>query len=358
MAFALSLALVGSGASVRAQAEPPLQCVTNVAVPPVVQSESYLAVLSEFSMNCTGGAPGVVVPTDVTLTLNTAITNPGAALLVIDGQTTYQGQAVGATSVGWANVPIMLPGSDTRVMSFANVGVNASQLFGQDPGANHAITGSVVSSSFSPTPLGILGVTTTDGPGGCASPVAIPPFAPPIVLGRSIGFNGNDYDALFNVTSLPNGSVGLNLIQVVQVPQGACTGAAAITQAGGVFRLDFRVLNLGRSYVSVWSDLTSTAPPIFEPTDVGAAGTRSEDAVALDVDLSGLAVGVAKVYPKGDVVNLSRISNGVIANPDECPSRHLHGPGGIQIDGQGPFTDPNPGGCGFGPIVTNAVPIL
>jgi hypothetical protein len=32
-----------------------------------------------------------------------------------------------------------------------------------------------------------------------------------------------------------------------------------------------------------------------------------------------------------------------------CADEHIHGI--IYIDGPGPFNDPNPSGCGFGPII-------
>jgi hypothetical protein len=48
-----------------------------------------------------------------------------------------------------------------------------------------------------------------------------------------------------------------------------------------------------------------------------------------------------------------RCIGGFIGTGPDCPSRHLHAllPGGIIICGQGPFPDPSPEGCGYGPIV-------
>lgn len=57
-------------------------------------------------------------------------------------------------------------------------------------------------------------------------------------------------------------------------------------------------------------------------------------------------------FPAGAVICLSRIVGGHVAGPDACPTSHYHGGGGtITIDGKGPFADPHPTSCGFGPIV-------
>jgi hypothetical protein len=79
-----------------------------------------------------------------------------------------------------------------------------------------------------------------------------------------------------------------------------------------------------------------------DPLDVG--GTRLE--VVLDFTLS-------PEFEAGDTIRLARIARGRVADPDACIVDHLHtedGFPGILIDGEGPFTDPNPGQCGFGGV--------
>jgi hypothetical protein len=57
-------------------------------------------------------------------------------------------------------------------------------------------------------------------------------------------------------------------------------------------------------------------------------------------------------FKAGDVICLNRIVGGHVAPPDACPTSHYHGGGAtITIDGKGPFADPHPTTCGFGPIV-------
>ncbi|TWT42420.1 hypothetical protein RAS1_35520 [Phycisphaerae bacterium RAS1] len=58
-------------------------------------------------------------------------------------------------------------------------------------------------------------------------------------------------------------------------------------------------------------------------------------------------------FPAGTHIALTRITNGHVAEPHACSERHLHAATseGIKIDGRGPFTDPNPTACGFGPVV-------
>ena len=57
-------------------------------------------------------------------------------------------------------------------------------------------------------------------------------------------------------------------------------------------------------------------------------------------------------FPAGAVICLNRIVGGHVAGPDTCATNHYHGGGQtITIDGKGPFADPHPTQCGFGPIV-------
>jgi len=57
-------------------------------------------------------------------------------------------------------------------------------------------------------------------------------------------------------------------------------------------------------------------------------------------------------FPAGSVIPVVRCVGDFIGTGPDCPVAHLHaaGPGGITICGQGPFPDPNPEGCGYGPI--------
>jgi hypothetical protein len=57
-------------------------------------------------------------------------------------------------------------------------------------------------------------------------------------------------------------------------------------------------------------------------------------------------------FPAGAVIRLDRIVGGHVSGPDNCPTSHYHGGGWtITIDGKGPFADPHPTVCGYGPIV-------
>jgi RHS repeat-associated protein len=58
-------------------------------------------------------------------------------------------------------------------------------------------------------------------------------------------------------------------------------------------------------------------------------------------------------FAAGSVISLDRIEGGSIAPPDSCATVHLHSSGGITIDGEGPFSDPNPPVCGFGQVVAS-----
>lgn len=55
----------------------------------------------------------------------------------------------------------------------------------------------------------------------------------------------------------------------------------------------------------------------------------------------------------GTFIPLSDIQGGVVSDPDNCATVHLHSSTGITIAGAGgPFPDPSPTGCGYGSIVT------
>jgi len=55
-------------------------------------------------------------------------------------------------------------------------------------------------------------------------------------------------------------------------------------------------------------------------------------------------------YPAGSVIFLSRVTGGTVqvGHGNNCGETHLHGP--IRIDGDGPFDDPDPTGCGHGHV--------
>lgn len=57
-------------------------------------------------------------------------------------------------------------------------------------------------------------------------------------------------------------------------------------------------------------------------------------------------------FAAGSVIYLSSIDGGHVNGPDNgCTTEHYHAPGyGIYIDGLGPYADPEPSGCGFGPV--------
>ena len=63
------------------------------------------------------------------------------------------------------------------------------------------------------------------------------------------------------------------------------------------------------------------------------------------------ALGIPPRFQAGDVISLDRITNGLVTPADaSCPETHLDGDN-LMIDGQGPFPDPQPGGCNFGLII-------
>lgn len=55
----------------------------------------------------------------------------------------------------------------------------------------------------------------------------------------------------------------------------------------------------------------------------------------------------------GTFIPLSDIQGGIVSEPDNCSTVHLHSQTGITIAGVGgPFPDPSPTGCGYGSVVT------
>lgn len=75
--------------------------------------------------------------------------------------------------------------------------------------------------------------------------------------------------------------------------------------------------------------------------------------LTLDHDLF---LGGVRRFRKGDQIRSDRITGYVIwaPHPPYCDHWHLHAatPAGIYIDGDGPYPDPAPGGCGYGLVLT------
>ena len=65
---------------------------------------------------------------------------------------------------------------------------------------------------------------------------------------------------------------------------------------------------------------------------------------------STLTADQINLYPAGSVIFLKRVTHGHVAGPEAgCNHDHLHGPM-IDIDGDGPLTDPAPNNCGYGKV--------
>src|SRR5215471_17707600 len=98
-------------------------------------------------------------------------------------------------------------------------------------------------------------------------------------------------------------------------------------------------------FLPSWRAAQSSAP---KPT-VYASATPLQATGGQAVKL-GQALGT---FPAGSVIPVVRCVGDFIGTGPDCPVTHLHAsaPGGITICGQGPFPDPNPEGCGYGPIV-------
>jgi hypothetical protein len=86
-------------------------------------------------------------------------------------------------------------------------------------------------------------------------------------------------------------------------------------------------------------------PPFVRPDHLPVCFPEVATYLRLDHDLGS--------FTAGTLIALDRIQGGYVAEPDACPEQHLHAasPGGITIDGQGPFPDPDPTTCGYGVIV-------
>ncbi|HSJ10552.1 MAG TPA: hypothetical protein VK928_11590 [Longimicrobiales bacterium] len=93
-------------------------------------------------------------------------------------------------------------------------------------------------------------------------------------------------------------------------------------------------------------------------TATGSEGDGSVTAtglVTMNVTEPGVRLATALgPFPAGSEIALSRIDGGDVVEPHmgACEAFHLHSfGGGIRIDGQGPFPDPNQTGCGYGVMI-------
>ncbi len=126
--------------------------------------------------------------------------------------------------------------------------------------------------------------------------------------------------------------------QVVADVDGQRTSGSLDANGDGAFAIDEVEAGFDAAH-GRRAGLSQMPPPV---------GTFTGDPV--DVVVLATPVGA---FPAGTKIELSRIAGGTVSGPDVgCSDRHLHSGGGITIDGQGPFPDPNPTGCGYGAIVT------
>jgi hypothetical protein len=71
--------------------------------------------------------------------------------------------------------------------------------------------------------------------------------------------------------------------------------------------------------------------------------------LVMATDVAGEFGGVLEA---GSSIDLATACGSLVAAnaDDSCDSPHLHSETGLWIDGDGPFLDPDPGGCGFGTL--------
>ncbi len=142
--------------------------------------------------------------------------------------------------------------------------------------------------------------------------------------------------------------------------------AVEVTDASGVVsKFDLQLVLQSSSGRLVPSQVVSSgvASSVYLPV-VSAAPAADNPVNAIDVLKSRVARQVAAstieavqldkavgLYPAGFIVPLTRIRGTRIGNVEAgCNSRHLHG-GPAFFDNAGPYSDPNPNGCGYGKIV-------
>ncbi len=155
------LALVVMMAAVASAQNATFQCAANAGVPPLIRAEGLAEPVGDLTLNCTGGNPATLYYVNVQIFLSTNVTSNilsggnAEALLMIDdpapgnqclgsplSQATttpaaacsggvanmWLGEKVNSSpnSVLWRGVPIVPPGTQTRVIRIANVRANAT----------------------------------------------------------------------------------------------------------------------------------------------------------------------------------------------------------------------------------------
>lgn len=115
--------------------------------------------------------------------------------------------------------------------------------------------------------------------------------------------------------------------------------------AGQVSRFDAQLRYLPESNLfaptQIWESDSTSSPATF-------AGLPGKFAAVVTALRLLQAIGP---YPAGTTLAMTRVEGGRVSNPDTgCTSPHLHG-GPITIDNGGPYSDPDPHGCGFGHLV-------
>ena len=107
----------------------PLNCFNNGGVPPIMRAEGVAELSSDLVVACTGGVPGALVTTNVSLYLNTLVTNrimdtvanTTDALLLID--------PVSGSPIDAGTVPLHLRKARvTRISIEANSGICRGML--------------------------------------------------------------------------------------------------------------------------------------------------------------------------------------------------------------------------------------
>lgn len=106
--------------------------------------------------------------------------------------------------------------------------------------------------------------------------------------------------------------------------------------------------NKGDSFTAEFDVVVSASDEPSQAFAMTVDGQLLHRAVRLDQDLGA-------TFTAGQEIRLDRIQNGSVRPPEQgCGEEHLHaasGSSGITVDGEGPFPDSNPNGCGYGVIV-------
>jgi len=149
------LALVVMMAAVASAQNATFQCAANAGVPPLIRAEGLAEPVGDLTLNCTGGNPETLYYVNVQIFLSTNVTSnilsgsTTEALLMIDDPAPgnqclgsplsqagtpcspaniWRGETVSSSpnSVLWRGVPIVPPGTGTRVIRIANIRANAT----------------------------------------------------------------------------------------------------------------------------------------------------------------------------------------------------------------------------------------